>query len=126
MRILFSALLAFLRALVVPTATLALENAALRQQVAVFLRNGKRPRLKPGDPLCSRFAGRFSGRRLSWVVGAQAGPRGRGAGGAGRRARPSFAIVALAGADSFAAATGRYLGGRRRADRGRLRAVCDG
>ena len=49
MRILFSALLAFLRALVVPTATLALENAALRQQVAVFLRNGKRPRLKLGD-----------------------------------------------------------------------------
>ena len=32
-----------------PRATLAVENAALRQQLAVYLRNETRPRLKPGD-----------------------------------------------------------------------------
>jgi putative transposase len=51
MRILLSALLAFLRALVVPNATLALETAGLRQQLAVCLRSAKRPRLQSGDRL---------------------------------------------------------------------------
>jgi len=49
MGILFSALLAFLRALVLPKASLALENAGLRQQLAVCLRCAKPPRLQPGD-----------------------------------------------------------------------------
>lgn len=49
MWILFSTLLAFLRALVVPSATLALENAGLRQQLAVCQRSAKCPQLQPGD-----------------------------------------------------------------------------
>ena len=49
MRTLISALLAFMRGLVSPKATLALENAALRQQLAAWMRTQKRPRLQPGD-----------------------------------------------------------------------------
>ncbi len=46
---LLAALLAVLRAIVMPRTTLALENAALRQQLTVYLRIEKRPRLRPGD-----------------------------------------------------------------------------
>jgi len=37
MRVLLSALIAVVRAILMPRATLALENAALRQQLAVYL-----------------------------------------------------------------------------------------
>jgi len=43
------ALLACLRAALMPRATLALENAALRQQLAVYLRTSKRARLRTSD-----------------------------------------------------------------------------
>ena len=39
----------FLRALVIPKFVLAMENLALRQQVAVFKQNRKRPKLRPRD-----------------------------------------------------------------------------
>jgi len=52
---LLSALLRILRAMLVPQATLALENAALRQQLAVYQRIQKQPRLRTGD-------------RVFWVV----------------------------------------------------------
>jgi hypothetical protein len=47
--------LALGRAVMMPTATLILENAALRQQLAVYQRTETRPRLRPGD-------------RIFWVV----------------------------------------------------------
>ena len=43
------ALLACLRAALMPRAALALENAALRQQLAVYLRTSKRARLRTSD-----------------------------------------------------------------------------
>ena len=43
------ALLASLRAALMPRAGLALENAALRQQLAVYRRTQRRPRLRPTD-----------------------------------------------------------------------------
>ncbi len=49
MTTLLAALLAFLRGLVRHRAALALENAALRQQLTVFQRQGKRPSLEPCD-----------------------------------------------------------------------------
>ena len=39
----------FLRAMLVPKARLAIENLALRQQVAVFKQSVKRPKLRPRD-----------------------------------------------------------------------------
>jgi hypothetical protein len=51
----YSALLSVLRATLVSRTTLALENAALRQQLAVYQRNQKRTRLRTED-------------RLFWVV----------------------------------------------------------
>ena len=39
----------FLRALVIPKFDLAMENLALRQQVAVFKQSLKRPKLRPRD-----------------------------------------------------------------------------
>ncbi len=52
---LLSALLSFLRAALMPRTTLALENAALRQQLAIYQRTQKRARLRTGD-------------RVFWVV----------------------------------------------------------
>ena len=49
MRSLISALVAFVRAMLMPRATLALENAALRQQLAIYRRTQKRNRLRPED-----------------------------------------------------------------------------
>lgn len=49
MRPLLAAGFAFLRAMAMLSAALALENAALRQQLAVFHRSGPCPRLRPGD-----------------------------------------------------------------------------
>ena len=46
---LISALLALVRGLLKPKASLALENAALRQQLSVYVRQEKRPRLQPAD-----------------------------------------------------------------------------
>ncbi|MCK4413381.1 MAG: hypothetical protein KAY32_07555 [Candidatus Eisenbacteria sp.] len=48
---LVSAMIAFLRAALMPRATLALENAALRQQLTVYLRTRRRGRLRAGDRL---------------------------------------------------------------------------
>ncbi len=39
----------FLRALFIPKFVLAMENLALRQQVAVFKQSVKRPKLRPRD-----------------------------------------------------------------------------
>ena len=49
MHTMFSALLNFARAVLVPRAMLAVENAALRLQLAVYVRTQKRPKLKPAD-----------------------------------------------------------------------------
>lgn len=49
MRTLFVAVCVFFRGLLIPKATLAIENAALRQQLAVYIKNQKRPRLQPCD-----------------------------------------------------------------------------
>jgi putative transposase len=49
MRTLIVALLACLRAVLMTQAALALENAALRQQLAVYLRTSKRARLRASD-----------------------------------------------------------------------------
>jgi hypothetical protein len=49
MDLLLSALLSVLRATLVSRATLALENAALRQQLTVYQRTQKRARLRTGD-----------------------------------------------------------------------------
>ena len=49
MHILLKALLVVLRALVLPRAVLTVENAALRQQLAVYLRTAKRPQLQRAD-----------------------------------------------------------------------------
>ena len=49
MHTMFSALLNLARAILVSKARLAAENAALRQQLAVYLRTHKRPKLKPAD-----------------------------------------------------------------------------
>ena len=46
---LISALLTLLRGLLRAKAALALENAALRQQLAVYIKNQKHPRLEPAD-----------------------------------------------------------------------------
>ena len=46
---LLSALLTFLRAAFLPRATLALENAALRQQLTIYQRDQKHPRLRGND-----------------------------------------------------------------------------
>jgi len=51
MRTLISAFFAFLRAALKPQATLALENAALRQQLTICLRTHKRARLRAEDRL---------------------------------------------------------------------------
>jgi len=52
---LIKALLTVLRALILPQALLAVENAALRQQLAVYLRKQKKTRLQPSD-------------RVFWVI----------------------------------------------------------
>ena len=44
-----SALLALIRAILMPGAALAIENAALRQQIAVYVRTNKRPKLELAD-----------------------------------------------------------------------------
>jgi len=49
MRTLISALFACLRASLMPQASLALENAALRQQLAIYQRSHKRAHLQAGD-----------------------------------------------------------------------------
>ena len=49
MRTLFVSVCVFFRGLLIPKATLAIENAALRQQLAVYIKNQKRPRLQPCD-----------------------------------------------------------------------------
>ena len=49
MRTLLSLCLALGRAVLMPRATLILENAALRQQLTVYRRTETRPRLRPGD-----------------------------------------------------------------------------
>ena len=49
MHTLLSAVVALFRALVMPKANLALENAALRQQLAAYQRSAKQPRLQPSD-----------------------------------------------------------------------------
>ena len=49
MRTTLSALLALVRAALMPRASLALENAALRQQLTVYIRTRKRPRLRSED-----------------------------------------------------------------------------
>jgi putative transposase len=46
---LISALLAFGRGLLIPKAALAIENAALRQQLAACMKDRRRHRLEPGD-----------------------------------------------------------------------------
>ncbi len=46
---LISALLTLLRSLLKAKAALALENAALRQQLAVYIKSQKHPRLEPAD-----------------------------------------------------------------------------
>ena len=46
-----AAILGFLRAILRRRATLALENLALRQQLAVLRRSVKRPRLRPRSRL---------------------------------------------------------------------------
>ncbi len=51
----FKAVLLFLRAMFVRKARLAIENLALRQQVAVIRQSVKRPKLRPRD-------------RVFWVV----------------------------------------------------------
>jgi len=51
MRILLASLVTLLRGALRSRATLALENAALRQQLAAYQRAEKRPRLQPGDRL---------------------------------------------------------------------------
>jgi hypothetical protein len=51
MRVLLASLGTLLRAALRSRATLALENAALRQQLAAYQRAEKRPRLQPGDRL---------------------------------------------------------------------------
>ena len=45
----FKAVLLFFRVMFVPKAHLAVENLALRQQVAVFKQSVKRPKLRPCD-----------------------------------------------------------------------------
>lgn len=52
----------FLRAMLVPKATLAIENLALRQQVSVFKQSIKRPKLCPRD-------------RVFWVWLSKLGPK---------------------------------------------------
>ena len=49
MRLLVSVLAWFLRAVFASRRSLALENLALRQQLAIHARTQKRPRLKPGE-----------------------------------------------------------------------------
>ncbi|MCK4412546.1 MAG: integrase core domain-containing protein [Candidatus Eisenbacteria sp.] len=49
MRTLILALLAFFRAALMPRTTLALENAALRQQLTIYLRTQRRARLRASD-----------------------------------------------------------------------------
>jgi hypothetical protein len=49
MRLLVALLIWLLRATLVSRGSLALENLALRQQLATYTRTQKRPRLMPGD-----------------------------------------------------------------------------
>jgi hypothetical protein len=49
MRTLILALVSMLRALLRSRANLALENLALRQQLTIYQRDQKHPRLRPGD-----------------------------------------------------------------------------
>ena len=49
MNTLLCVILTFLRSAFKPRAALVLENAALRQQLAVYLRRRKRPRFRAGD-----------------------------------------------------------------------------
>jgi hypothetical protein len=49
MRLLLALLVWLLRATLVTRGSLALENLALRQQLATYARRQKRPRLKPGE-----------------------------------------------------------------------------
>jgi hypothetical protein len=49
MRLLVSLLVWFLGAVVTSRGSLALENLALRQQLATYARRGKRPRLRPEE-----------------------------------------------------------------------------
>ncbi len=49
MRTMLTALLAFLRAILISKAALAIENAALRQQLAVYFRTKRRPKLETTD-----------------------------------------------------------------------------
>ena len=58
MHMMLSALLAFARAVPVPKARLVAENAALRQQLAVYVRTQKRPKLSPADRVFWVFLGR--------------------------------------------------------------------
>ena len=58
MHTMLSALLALARAILVPKARLVAENAALRQQLAVYVRTQKRPKLKPADRVFWVFLGR--------------------------------------------------------------------
>ena len=60
----------FLRALLIPKASLAAENLALRQQLAVYKQSVKRPELRPRDRLFWVWLSRFwSNRRclaMTW------------------------------------------------------------
>jgi len=49
MRLLVALLVWSLRAVITSRGSLALENLALRQQLATYARTQKRPRLKPGE-----------------------------------------------------------------------------
>jgi putative transposase len=60
------AILLFLRAFILTRATAAIENLALRQQLAVFKYSGKRPKLRPRD-------------RIFWVVLSRLWPNWRSA-----------------------------------------------
>ena len=45
----FKLCMLFVRAMLIPKVRLAIENLALRQQVAVFKQSVKRPKLRPRD-----------------------------------------------------------------------------
>jgi len=61
------ALLAALRAALKSRADLALENLALRQQLALLQRRAKRPRFGPIDRLL-RLSAQACARRFSWYT----------------------------------------------------------
>ena len=60
------AIFLFLRAFIIGRATVAIENLALRQQVAVFKESGRRPKLRPRD-------------RVFWVLLSRLWPNWRSA-----------------------------------------------